>query len=77
MPGSVFPFKIRAVKLSSLWRDWGNGDTCLGELTLVSTSKKCRLPLSHEIQTSNQSNWAENCSSSWLLILKNNLPPVV
>jgi len=76
MPGSVFPFKMRAMNLSQLWRDWGKGDV-LEDWHWFLLVKKCSLPLSYEIQTSNQSNWAENCSTSWLLILKNNLPPVV
>lgn len=49
MPGSVFCFKRKTTKFSLLWRDCGNGDTCLVGSTLASTVKKCRLPLSYEI----------------------------
>lgn len=49
MPGSIFCIKRKTMKFSVLWRDWGNGDTCLVGSTLASTVKKCMLPLSYEI----------------------------
>lgn len=53
MSGSVFPFKMRAMKCLH-FGGIGEMGTRLRGLVLVSTGKKCRLSLSHEIQTSNQ-----------------------